>query len=111
MMKRIEDLIKKWSFDEFDVLSDVELPLEAIPNFTPDMTVEQLNPFTSGSSPIARELCVQWTLLSKVHLLKPFFYQFVYDKIAGKRPEIRRDFNFFISSKSRRLRRSLTKPH
>ena len=111
MMKRIEDLIKKWSFDEFDVLSDVELPLEAIPNFTPDMTVEQLNPFTSGSSPIARELCVQWTLLSKVHLLKRFFYQFVYDKIAGKRPEIRRDFNFFISSKSRRLRRSLTKPH
>ena len=83
MMKRIEDLIKKWSFDEFDILSDIDLPLEAIPNFTPDMSIEQLNPFASGNSLVARELSIQWILLSKVHLLKPFFYQFVYDKIAG----------------------------
>lgn len=79
LVKRMEDIIQKWSFDELDQLSEMEFPAVELSS---DKSIEALCPF-DGNTMLARQLVRLWKLLSKLPIIEPIFQQFVLDRIAG----------------------------
>lgn len=91
-MKRLEDVLQKWTFEELDSLFDSEMPY--IYNYVPGKSIESLCPF-DGISVLARQLRRLWTLLSKLPIVEPIFQQFFLDRLAG-RNELSKNFRIVL---------------
>ena len=80
LVKRLEDIIQKWSFDELDQLSEMEFPDDI--EISAGKSVEDYCPF-DGNTMLAKQLVRLWKLLSKLQIVEPIFQQFLLDRISG----------------------------
>ena len=62
MVKRIEDLIKKWNYAELDNLLESDFPSELI-NLNTQKEIDELNPF-DGTTMLSAQACFQCPMFS-----------------------------------------------
>ena len=87
MVKRIEDLIKKWNYAELDNLLESDFPSELI-NLNTQKEIDELNPF-DGTTMLSAQACFQGSILTYSHLRRLIALKtFIVDKTLALAYEV-----------------------
>ena len=80
LVKRVDDLLRKWCCVELDQLQEMSFPPELCNQNPADKDLNGLNPF-EGDTLISAQLTRLWKLLSNLQLVRPIMQQFYLDRI------------------------------